>query len=94
MIHKQAVYSFKLMGCGNQPNGLLLSPHIDKLFDRGWITFTDAGDLLCAEPGIEQALQQWGIELPKNVRPFNTKQAAYLAYHRDEIFRAEPALSA
>ncbi|MGL6368915.1 HNH endonuclease [Aeromonas hydrophila] len=34
-------------------NGLLLSPHIDKLFDRGWITFTDAGDLLCAEPSIE-----------------------------------------
>ncbi|MFE8730531.1 HNH endonuclease, partial [Aeromonas hydrophila] len=21
-------------------NGLLLSPHIDKLFDRGWITFS------------------------------------------------------
>ena len=75
-------------------NGLLLSPHIDKLFDRGWITFTDAGDLLCAEPSIEQALQQWGVELPLNVRPFNSKQAAYLAYHRDEIFRAEPALSA
>lgn len=37
-------------------NGLLLSPHIDKLFDRGWITFTDSGDLLCAEPSIEQAL--------------------------------------
>lgn len=75
-------------------NGLLLSPHIDKLFDRGWITFTDAGDLLCAELSIEQALLQWGIGLPLNVRPFNSKQAAYLAYHRDEIFRAEPALSA
>ena len=59
-------------------NGLPLSPHIDKLFDRGWITFTDAGDLLCAEPSIELALQQWGIELPLNVSPFNTKQAAFL----------------
>lgn len=75
-------------------NGLLLSPHIDKLFDRGWITFTDAGDLLCAEPSIQQALLQWGIGLPLNVRPFNSKQAAYLAYHRNEIFRAEPVLSA
>ncbi|WP_439840223.1 HNH endonuclease [Aeromonas veronii] len=46
-------------------NGLLLSPHIDKLFDRGWITFTDAGALLCAEHKIEQALLQWGIELPR-----------------------------
>lgn len=74
-------------------NGLLLSPHIDKLFDRGWISFTDAGDLLCAEPSIEQALQQWGIELPLNVSPFSPKQATFLTYHRDVIFRAEPIAS-
>lgn len=74
-------------------NGLLLSPHIDKLFDRGWITFTDAGNLLCAEPEIEQALLQWGVELPLNVSPFNTKQAAFLEYHRAEIFKAEPITS-
>nr|WP_256353604.1 HNH endonuclease [Aeromonas sp. sif2416] len=75
-------------------NGLLLSPHIDKLFDRGWITFTDSGDLLCAEPSIELALQQWGVELPLNVGPFNAKQAAFLEFHRDEIFRSSPATSA
>ncbi|EHA1065486.1 HNH endonuclease [Aeromonas hydrophila] len=69
-------------------NGLLLSPHIDRLFDRGWITFTDAGDLLCADPNIEQALQQWGVELPQNVGPFNPVQAEYLDFHRNEIFRA------
>lgn len=74
-------------------NGLLLSPHIDKLFDRGWITFTDAGDLLCAETSIEQALQQWGVELPLNVGRFEPKQAGYLAYHRDEIFRSSPVTS-
>jgi putative restriction endonuclease len=74
-------------------NGLLLSPHIDKLFDRGWITFTDAGDLLCAEPRIEQALQQWGVELPLNVGQFNTEQAAFLEYHRNEIFKAETIAS-
>ncbi|MER0109215.1 HNH endonuclease [Aeromonas dhakensis] len=75
-------------------NGLLLSPHIDKLFDRGWITFTDAGDLLCAEPSIEQALLQWGIERPLNVGPFNAKQAAFLEYHRNEIFKADPIAAA
>ncbi|WP_203091747.1 HNH endonuclease signature motif containing protein [Aeromonas hydrophila] len=75
-------------------NGLLLSPHIDKLFDRCWITFTDAGDLLCAEPSIEQALLQWGVELPLNVGPFSPKQAAFLEYHRDEIYKAEPIASA
>jgi hypothetical protein len=75
-------------------NGLLLSPHIDKLFDRGWITFTDSGDLLCAEPNIEQALQQWGVELPLNVGLFNSVQAKYLKYHRNAIFKAEPIASA
>ncbi|MEZ6952591.1 MULTISPECIES: HNH endonuclease [unclassified Aeromonas] len=75
-------------------NGLLLSPHIDKLFDRGWITFTDAGDLLCAEPDIAQALLQWGIELPLNVGPFSPKQAAFLEYHRDTIFKADPVAAA
>lgn len=74
-------------------NGLQLSPHIDKLFDRGWITFTDAGDLLCAEPSIEQALQLWGAELSLNVGRFEPKQAVYLAYHRDVIFRADPVVS-
>lgn len=67
-------------------NGLLLSPHIDKLFDLGWITFTDSGDLLCAEPSIEQALLQWGVEQP----PFKPKQSEYLAYHRSEIYRSTP----
>ncbi|HHQ4534960.1 HNH endonuclease [Aeromonas veronii] len=67
-------------------NGLLLSPHIDKLFDRGWITFTDAGDLLCADPSIERALQQWGVELPINVGCFDPKQVIYLTYHREVIF--------
>ncbi len=31
----------------------LTSPHIDKMFDQGLITFTDAGDQLCTEPRIE-----------------------------------------
>ncbi len=52
----------------------------------GWITFTDSGDLLCAEPSIKRALQQWGISLPKNVGPFDRKQVIYLAYHREVIF--------
>jgi len=75
-------------------NGLLLSPHIDKLFDRGWITFTDAGNLLCAESSIEQALLQWGVELPLNVGPFSPKQAIFLKFHRDEVFQAEPIAAA
>ncbi len=72
-------------------NGLLLSPHIDKLFDRGWITFSDSGDLLCAGREIEQVLKQWGISIPLNVGTFNGKQCKYLAYHRSEIYRSDPS---
>ena len=39
----------KLNGC----NGLLLSPHVDHLFDRGLISFTDNGDLLLSETSAE-----------------------------------------
>lgn len=70
---------------------LLASP-IDKLLHRGWITFTDSGDLLCAEPSIEQAPLQWGVELSLNVGRFEPKQALYLAYHRAVIFRADPVV--
>jgi len=70
---------------------LLISPHIDKLFDQGWISFSDSGDLLCAEAGIEQALQQWGIALPMNVGLFSPKQTKFLTNHRAEIFKTAPA---
>lgn len=68
-------------------NGLLLAPHIDKLFDQGWITFSDNGDLVCLANEIDVVLNQWGIHLPINVGVFNQKQAAYLSYHRDHIYR-------
>lgn len=69
-------------------NGLLLSPHIDKLFDKGWISFSDDGELLISCPEIEQVLREWGTELHRNVGKFSKKQANYLKYHRETIYRA------
>lgn len=62
-------------------NGLLLSPHVDKLFDRGYISFKDNGDILIKDFALEVFIK-WGLEI-KNVGPFNKKQCAYLAYHRE-----------
>jgi len=67
-------------------NGLLLSPHVDKLFDKGWITFLDNGDLISVSKEIDEALNQWGISLPVNVGSFSLKQTTYLAYHREHVF--------
>ncbi|CAG0983722.1 hypothetical protein MTYP_01903 [Methylophilaceae bacterium] len=67
-------------------NGLLLSPHVDKLFDGGWITFTSEGEMLLADPSLNQLIQAWGIDPKVNVGRFTKKQANYLEYHRNEIF--------
>jgi putative restriction endonuclease len=68
-------------------NGLLLSPHVDRLFDRGWISFTDHGTLLCAHTIIEKLLPAWGLEGAKNVGAFSARQRAYLHYHRTHCFK-------
>jgi len=68
-------------------NGLMLAPHVDLLFDRGWISFTDNGDLLVADELSIGVMGAWGFEAGLNVGPFSTKQRTYLEYHRSEIFR-------
>lgn len=68
-------------------NGLLLSPHIDKLFDQGWITFSDFGELICSSGQVSKILLQWHIVLPLNVGRFNKAQCEYLKYHRTTIYK-------
>ena len=67
-------------------NGLMLSPHVDWLFDRGWISFTDQGDLLCANDAVRNIMRTWGLRVEGNVGTFNAKQRGYLAYHRENLF--------
>jgi len=73
----------KLDGC----NGLLLSPHIDHLFDKGHITFTNNGDLRVSPRMDRAVLAKWGILVPMNVGPFNTSQSEFLDYHRRSVFK-------
>jgi putative restriction endonuclease len=67
-------------------NGLLLSPHIDHLFDRGYISFSDTGDLLLSKDVSQSLLQPWGITLPRNVGSFCKEQRVYLEHHRRSVF--------
>nr|WP_241697147.1 HNH endonuclease [Mariprofundus sp. KV] len=68
-------------------NGLLLSPHIDKLFDNGWISFSDDGLMLIASNEISDILQAWKIDSNKCVGSFHERQKNYLGYHRKNIYR-------
>jgi hypothetical protein len=67
-------------------NGLLLSPHVDHLFDRGYISFTNHGDLMVSKHLEQAVLRAWGIELPTKTSPFSHAQCAYLEYHRQEVY--------
>lgn len=68
-------------------NGLLLAPHVDHLFDAGYISFSDEGDLLIAAVVDPAVLTAWGLRASANVGPFTPRQQAYLAHHRAMVFR-------
>jgi len=68
-------------------NGLLLSPHIDHLFDQGFISFTDDGALLVSPEADADTLILWWIEPEGNYGPFRAEQLPYLAFHRDFVFK-------
>ena len=72
-------------------NGFLLAPHIDLLFDRGYISFSDNGDLMIS-PRIESeqlALLNISSNPTLNVGVFSDKQKEYLKFHRTEVFLDE-----
>ena len=69
-------------------NGLLLSPHVDHLFDRGFISFKNSGSLLVSGKLNPTVLERWSISPNQNVGDFRESQQTYLEYHRDVIFKS------
>lgn len=74
-------------------NGLMLAPHVDRLFDRGWISFKDNGDILVAD-GAEAVISDWGLSDITEVGEFNEKQQVFLRYHRAYVFRRLQSIGA
>lgn len=68
-------------------NGLLLTPSIDHLFDRGFIGFEDNGQLIVSPVAHKISLQQMGIDVkcPPNVGKFTSGQKRYLDFHRCSV---------
>ena len=75
----------KLHGC----NGLLLAPHIDHLFDQGWISFSDTGDLLIAADMNIEVLRAWDVPDGLNVGSFSPQQLQFLEFHRRHVFHGQ-----
>lgn len=66
-------------------NGLFLAPHIDKMFDGGWISFSDNGEILFASDIVKEQLSDWSVNVTMKVGPFNKAQRKYLSYHRKNL---------
>ena len=69
-------------------NGLLLSPHADLLFDRGWVTFEDKGKLVVTNELPTDVRRRIGLNLKtgRDCGAFTDKQRTYLEFHRNSVF--------
>ncbi|WP_203226133.1 MULTISPECIES: HNH endonuclease [Pseudomonas] len=67
-------------------NGLMLAPHVDRLFDRGWISFQDNGDLLVAFTA-RTVVSAWSLNPNISAGSFNNEQRKYLKHHRSVVFK-------
>lgn len=63
-------------------NGILLSPHVDALFDAQFITFEDDGRMHVHPALAPDVLDRWSIDPSRRVAPFRPEQSAFLQHHR------------
>jgi putative restriction endonuclease len=71
----------------NGDNGLLLTPSIDHLFDRGFIGFEDNGSLIISPVAHRPSLERMGIDVrgQVNVGGFSAGQRSFLDFHRKSV---------
>jgi len=70
----------------NRYNGLLLLPQYDHLFDKGFISFDDDGQLL-RSPALDRIpISQLGIDASDRLRSLSDNHLSFLRYHREEMF--------
>lgn len=68
-------------------NGLLLAPHLDALFDGGWVSFADDGKLLISGALGHGAREKLGLALWTGLEHISEAHGSYLQYHRAAVFR-------
>ncbi len=69
-------------------NGLFLSPHIDRLFDGGFITFTRKGRIEVSPSLDAEVLLRWHVDPGQNFGRFSEDQGHFLAHHNEITFKA------
>lgn len=76
-------------------NGLMLTPSIDHLFDRGFISFSNDGRVLISPVAHKESLAKMGVATDRSidVGDFRPRQRAFLEYHRDAVFLRSQSLN-
>jgi predicted restriction endonuclease len=64
-------------------NGLMLLPHYDHLFDKGYLSFENNGNIIFSEILSLLPIEKIGIN--KNDKLVRRLNSPYLEFHRDEI---------
>jgi hypothetical protein len=76
-------------------NGLLLTPTVDHLFDKGFISFENTGRLIVSPVADPLSLKRMGIDHDAgvNVGAFSQGQQRYLEFHRENVLRMARGVS-
>jgi len=72
-------------------NGLLLAPHLDAAFDRGFITIDDAGTVIVSDSLDLVSRSLLGLDRPLWVHRLADPHRAFLTWHRERVFRGSRA---
>ncbi len=89
LLHAAHVKPWRVSNLGEKldgSNGLLLSPHAHVLFDRGFITFKDNGDMLISPQLPNVVKVAWSIPSSLATAPLTIPQTRYMEFHRDAVF--------
>lgn len=68
-------------------NGILLAPHLDAAFDRGFITVGDDGAIVVCDVLDGDACAALGLDRPLRVRGLADGHRGYLPWHRSRVFK-------
>lgn len=87
--YKSCINEDKVHEAIDHLNGLALSPTYDRLFDQGYITFSDKGELICGTQLTAYTWERLNINPnAKNVmRIYPEQRENYLEYHRQNVFQ-------
>lgn len=74
----------------NLYNALLLAPHLDALFDGGWISFDDHGKIMISPNLSASDVHKLGVNdtMKVDAQHLHREHLVFLQYHRENLFLA------